>query len=86
MLYINLDIKQRTWGSLLNQIIHRQMVDEQTLLWQKPAQDAVLGADAQYVIIDYRARYVLSPDTLQAIEKASDEVVQFSGVSLRKMR
>jgi hypothetical protein len=85
MLYSNLRIKQRSWGDLLGSIFQRGEQDEQKLLWQEPAQQDVLGGFAQsdYVVIDRRARYVLSPESLAAIELASGDLQTFDDVTVR---
>lgn len=85
MLYSNLHIKERAWGDLLAAIFRRGPQDEQALLWQEPAQQEVLDAFAMadYVIIDRRARYVLSPASLDAIEQASGELQTFDDVTVR---
>jgi hypothetical protein len=66
--------------------LRRQQQDEQSLAWQPSAQDQVLAAFSQsdYVVIDHRARYLLSPETLKAIEDASLPIFSTSDVVLRQ--
>jgi hypothetical protein len=86
MLYINMDIQQRSWADLLRQVARREVTDEQALLWQSPAQQAVLRAPASYVIIDPRARYLLSPDTLAALQARSTEIARSYDTVLSEVR
>jgi hypothetical protein len=86
MLYVNLGIKERGWADLVSAALRRQQQDEQSLAWELPAQDQVLAAfsHSDYVVIDHRARYLLSPETLKAIEDASLPVFTTSDVVLRQ--
>ena len=86
MLYINLGIKQDTWPQLLQRLASRQTADEQTLLWQSPAQQAVLGAQAQYVIIDRRARQLLAPQTAAALQARGDDMASAGDSVLSTLR
>ena len=87
MLYLNLGITQETWTSLLWRLVRRDMTDEQTVLWQKPAQDAVLGAlaNAEYVVLDPRARYLLAPDTLRQVQGATVPLASFADTSILRI-
>jgi hypothetical protein len=88
MLYVNLNIKTSSYGALLRQIAQRTIQDEQALLWQRPAQNLITLArdDYEFVVIDRRARYLLAPDTLAAIEQQTDAVAAVADTVLRKQR
>ena len=85
MIYRNLGIKSTAWPELIRRLARRDITDEQTLLWQQPAQDTVRVAlaDAHYVIIDRRARYLCTPDTIQQLEDATVQVAVSGDVVLR---
>ncbi len=86
MLYENLDIKGRPWADLVASLWRRETEEEQALLWQRPAQERVVAAFGRvdYVIIDRRARYLLAPETLVALEEASQGVATSGDVVLRQ--
>lgn len=86
MLYINLGIEQDAWPHLLQRLARRETGDEQALLWQQPAQDAVLGAQAQYWITDRRARYLLAPQTLAALQGRGASMAEAADSELRSLR
>lgn len=86
MLYINLGIKSATYAELVRQVAARAAADEQTVLWRQPAQDLIGNAlnTYDYVVVDRRARYLLSPATLNRLESATTEVARFSDTSVRR--
>ncbi len=86
MLYLNLGIKTRSWPDLLGQLVHRDTVDEQTILWREPAQDAALAANAQYIVVDRRARQLLSPQTLAALQARGDELATYADVVVSRVQ
>lgn len=88
MLYTNLGIEGDSWAGLLTKRGQGVAGSEQTLLWQEPAQEMVRQAfaGADYVVVDARARYLLTPETVDAIEAGSEPVTTFEDVTLRARR
>jgi hypothetical protein len=86
MLYLNLSIKTQSWPALLGQIVQRATDDEQTILWRQPAQDVVLATNAQYTVIDRRARYLLAPQTLATLAATSRELVTLTDVTVSQVQ
>jgi len=86
MLYVNLGIQERSLLTLVGAVLTDQKDGLQPMFWRAPAQEQVLAAfaQAQYVIIDGRARYQLQPQTLAAIQARSTEVLATGVASLRK--
>lgn len=86
MLYVNLEIQGRSLLALMKAVLTNQENELQSTFWRPPAQEQVLAAfgQAEYVIIDGRARYQLQPQTLAAIQARSTEVYVAGPASLRQ--
>ncbi len=85
MLYTNLGIEGRSLPALVTSVLSREESELQQTFWREPAQEQVLAAfeQAQYVIVDGRARYQLRPETLAAIQALSAELFAAGPASLR---
>jgi len=88
MLYVNLGIQGRSLLALAKAVFTNQKGELQRTFWGAQAQEQVLAAfdQAQYVIVDGRARYQLQPQTLAAIQARSTEVFVAGPASLREQR
>jgi hypothetical protein len=88
MLYENLEIPGRSLVALMKGVLAGQESELQSTFWRTPAQEQVLAAfdQAQYVVVDGRARYQLQPQTLAAIQARSTEVFVSGPASLRERR
>jgi hypothetical protein len=86
MLYANLGIEGRSLFALANAALTGEESELQSVFWRAPAQKQVLAAfeQAEYVIVDGRARYQLRPQTLAAIQARSTEVCANGPASLRE--
>jgi hypothetical protein len=88
MLYENLEIQGRSLVALVKGVLAGQQSDLQSTFWRTPAQEQVLAVfdQAQYVVVDGRARYQLQPQTLAAIQARSTEIFVSGPASLRERR
>jgi hypothetical protein len=86
MLYVNMGIQERSLSSLTRAMLGAKKAKLQSTFWQRAAQDQVLAAfrQAEYVVIDGRARYQLEPRTLVTIQEQSSEVLSVGVATLRK--
>jgi hypothetical protein len=86
MLYVNLGLEGRSLGDLAAAALAGQKPVLQPTFWRLPAQEHVLAAfeQADYVVIDGRARYQLQPQTLSVIQGRSTEVFAFGVASVWK--
>jgi hypothetical protein len=86
MLYVNLGIEQRSMWSLVPGIIGGKKGALQTTFWGEAAQAQALAAfeQADYVVMDGRARYQLEPRTLAAMQTRSIEVIEVGVATLRR--
>ena len=86
MLYINLGIEQRALWDLLQAMLTEKKDALQPTFWGEAAQKQALSAfeQADYVVVDGRARYQLEPQTLAAMQTRSAEVYEAGVATLRK--
>ena len=86
MLYTGLNIAGQPLPNLLKRMAQKPPPDEQSVLWQQHIQDDIIDAynDADYVVVDRRASYLLRPEVLAFIMDNTEEMANLSGVSVRK--
>ena len=86
MLYVNLGIPEGSLWQLAETVLTGKKDELQRTFWRAPAQERVLTAfeQAEYVVIDGRARYQLKPQTLTVIKARSSRVFMTGVASLWK--
>ncbi len=86
MLYVNLGIGQRSLLDLVRAMLAGKKEGLQPTFWGRLAQEQVLSAfeQADYVIVDGRARYQLEPQTLAVIQARSADVFEAGVATLRR--
>ena len=86
MLYVNLGIEQRPLLDLMKAMLVGKKDGLQPTFWGRTAQEQTLSAfeQADYVVVDGRARYQLEPQTLAAIQARSADVFAAGVATLRR--
>lgn len=84
-LYLNMDLDEAGWVEVPILWLQRPPGDEAELLLLPKGQESLRGAfgSADWLIVDRRARRVLSPENLAFMEAHSTEVFTYADVALR---
>jgi len=86
MLYTNLGIESQPLSQLTRGALDSTRPELQATFWRQPAQHAALASfeQADFVVLDGRARYQLRPQTLLAIQAQSAQLFSFGIAGVRR--